>query len=165
PGGFNAPPAANLTISNNVIDGANFTRTSYPDLQLGSILVYGTNAPQLLTASPHQNISLTGNFIADSGSAAVWLGNTTNGTVTGNYFLNPNSNPTVESSVSFFGPSNQPLVVQSSQSIATSNNIVDQTSGRMWITDGQFRELAAYAPGSIIRLNAYDLGTFPNSSI
>src|ERR1043166_8071160 len=165
PGGFNAPPAANLTISNNVIDGANFTRTSYPDLQLGSILVYGTNAPQLLTASPHQNISLTGNFIADSGSAAVWLGNTTNGTVTGNYFLNPNSNPAVESAVSFFGPTNQPLVVQSSQSIATSNNIVDQTSGRMWITDGQFRELAAYAPGSIIRLNAYDLGTFPNSSI
>jgi hypothetical protein len=168
PGGFNSPPAANFAITNNVIDGANYTRTGYPTLQLGSIAVYGEDAPNLLTASPHQNISVTGNFISDSGSAAVWLGNTTNGTVTGNYFLNPNSNVAVESAVSFFGPANQPLVVQSSQNSTTGTNIVDQSSNRMWVTNAQYSELAAYAPGSTIRLNAYGLGAFvpaPNVSL
>jgi uncharacterized protein (TIGR03437 family) len=29
----------------------------------------------------------------------------------------------------------------------------------VWITDDQFRELAAYAPGSVIRLNAFEIGT------
>jgi hypothetical protein len=158
PGNYNSPPAANFAISNNVVDGANFTRTAYPLNQLGAIAVLGTNAPVLLTASPHQNISVTSNFIADSGSAAVWLGNTTGGTVSGNYFLNPDTNPAVEAAVSFFGPT-QPLVVQSSQNIAASNNTVDQTSGRVWVTDSQYRELAAYAPGSVIRLNAHGVGT------
>jgi hypothetical protein len=42
--------------------------------------------------------------------------------------------------------------------ISTGNNTVDQTSGRVWVTDGQYRELAAYAPGSVTRLNAYGIG-------
>ena len=155
-----SPPATNFRISNNVIDGANWVRSGYPLLQLGSIEVYAESAPALVTASSHQNISVTGNFIADSGSAAVWLGNTNGGTVTGNYFLRSNANPAVESAVSFFGPSTQPLVVQSSQNTATNNNTIDQTSGRVWVTDSQYREFAAYAPGSTIRLNAYGLGTF-----
>jgi uncharacterized protein (TIGR03437 family) len=158
-----SPPATNFSISNNVIDNANWVRTGYPLIQLGSIEVYAENAPALVTASPHQNISVTGNFVADSGSAAVWLGNTNGGTVSGNYFLGSNENPALESAVSFFGPSTQPLVVQSSQNTVTSNNTVDQTSGRVWVTDGQYRDLAAYAPGSTIRLNAYGLGTFADA--
>jgi hypothetical protein len=165
PGGFNSPPVANFTISNNVIDAANWTPTGYSLNQLGSIAMNETNGGRLLTTSPHQNVSVAGNFIADSGSAAVWMGNTNSGSVSGNYFLNPNKNPAVESAVSFFGPSTQPLVVQSSLNVATNNNVVDQTSGRMWVTDGQYRELAAYAPGSVIRLNAYDLGALPNPNI
>ena len=159
PGNFDLPPTTNFNITNNVIDGANWTRTGYPTLQLGSIQIDSTNAPRMQTASPNQNISITSNFIADSGSAAVWLGNTSGGSVSGNYFLNPDSNPAVVSSVAFFGPS-QPLVVQASQNVATSNNLIDQTSGRIWVTDTQFRERAAYGPGSIVRLNAYGLGTF-----
>jgi hypothetical protein len=93
---------------------------------LGGVLVYGTHAPVLLTASPHQNISITSNFIADSGSAAVWLGNTNGGSVNGNYFLNPNKNPAVESAVSFFGPTQQPLLTPSSLNVSISNNIVDR---------------------------------------
>ena len=164
PGGFNSPPVANVTISNNVIDIANWSPSSFPFFQLGSIELLELNGGTLLTTSPHQNIAVTGNFIADSGTAAVWLGNTNGGSVSGNYFLNPNNNPAVESSVARFGPS-LPLVTQSSQNIAISNNIVDQTSRRMWVTDTQYRELAAYAPASVIRLNAYDLGTLPNLSI
>jgi hypothetical protein len=164
-GNFDLPPNGAFTVSDNVIDGANWARTSYPLLQLGSIQIDSTNSPRIVTASPNQDISITGNFIADGGSAAVWLGNTTGGSVSGNYFLNPDTNPAVVSAVSFFGPT-QPLVVQSSQNIATSNNTADQTSGRVWVTDGQYRELAAYAPGSVIRLNAYGVGSLvPTPSI
>ncbi len=160
PGNFDLPPATNFTVGNNVIDSANWTPTAYPSLQLGSIVVDSTNSPRLLTTSPNQNVSVTNNFIADSGSAAVWLGNTNGGTVSGNYFLNPNKNPAVEAAVSFFGPTQQPLVAQSSQNVTAGGNTLDQSSGRMWVTDQQYRELAAYAPGGVIRLNAYELGTF-----
>jgi hypothetical protein len=34
-----------------------------------------------------------------------------------------------------------------------------------WITDTQYRELAAYAPDSIVRLNGYEIGTLSNPSV
>jgi hypothetical protein len=162
---FSLPPTGSLTLNNNTIDGANWARTSYPLLQLGSIQIDSTNAPRISTASPNLGVTISGNFIADSGSAAVWLGNTSGGSVSGNYFLNANNNPAVESAVSFFGPTGQPLVVQASQNILTNNNVVDQTWRRMWVTDGQYRELAAYAPGATVRLNAYALATLYPSSV
>ena len=74
-------------------DGANWIRTAYPVYQLRSIVVDTIRAGNVLTASPNQNISLTGNFTADSGDDAVWFSNVSGGTVSGNYFLNPNINP------------------------------------------------------------------------
>jgi hypothetical protein len=166
PGNINTPPSTNFIVRNNAVDIANWIRTGYPLIQLGSLLFNATNSPKLLTTSPHQNISITGNFIADSGSAAVWLGNSNGGSVTGNIFLNSNNNPAVESAVSFFGPTQQPLVLPASQNIIVANNVVDQTWRRMWVTDGQYRELAAHAPGSTVRLNAYALATlFPSPSV
>ena len=159
------PPSGNFAVSNNVIDGANYTTTGYPEYQLGSITVDTRRGLTLMTTSPNQNISITGNFIADSGSPAVWMGNTNGGSVSGNYFLNPNINPAVEAGVSAFGPSQQPLVQQALQNVAISNNVVDQTSGRIWITDTQYRELAAYAPASVVRLNAYEIGTLISPSV
>ncbi len=158
PGNIDNPPSVNYSVTNNVIDGANWALTGYPALQLGSIDIQTTNAGRVLTASPHENVSITNNFIADSGTSAVWLGNTTRGSVSGNYLLDSNSNAAVQSSTSSYETA-QPLIVQASQNIATGNNIVDQTSRRMWITDGQYRELAAYAPGLTIRLNAFNLGS------
>jgi uncharacterized protein (TIGR03437 family) len=93
------------------------------------------------------------------------MGNTNNGLVNGNYFLNPNMNAAVESAESYFGPVNQPLVVQASQNVVTTNNTIDQTSGRLWVTDAQYRELAAYAPGGVARLNAYEIGTLRNPNV
>jgi uncharacterized protein (TIGR03437 family) len=159
------PPSENLSLTNNVTDGANWIRTAYPVYQLGSIVVDTIRAGNVLTASPNQNISLTGNFTADSGDDAVWFSNVSGGTVSGNYFLNPNINPAVESAEATYGPVHQPLVEEALQNVTTGNNTIDQTSGRMWITDGQFRELAAYAPGSTVRLNAYEIGTLSSSSV
>ena len=159
------PPTENLNLTNNVTDGANWTRTAYPAFQLGSIVVDTIRSGKVLTASPNQNISVTGNFTADSGDDAVWFSNVSGGTVSGNYFLNPNINPAVESAEATYGPVQQPLVVQASQNVTTSNNTVDQTSGRMWVTDAQYRELADYAPGSTVRLNAYEIGTSNSPSV
>ena len=39
PGNNNLPPAANFTISNNIVDGANWTATGFPALQLAGIAV------------------------------------------------------------------------------------------------------------------------------
>jgi uncharacterized protein (TIGR03437 family) len=159
------PPSENLSLTNNVTDGANWIRTAYPVYQLGSIVVDTIRAGNVLTASPNQNISLTGNFTADSGDDAVWFSNVSGGTVSGNYFLNPNINPAVESAEATYGPVQQPLVEQALQNVTTANNTIDQTSGRMWVTDAQYRELAAYAPGGVARLNAYEIGTLRNPNV
>ena len=160
-----SPPSTNLAITNNVIDRTNWTTTGFVLYQLGAIEVVtaesgGAPAP----VAAHQNVTVTGNFIADSGTAAIWMGNTNGGSVTANYFLNPNSSPIVEATVAPYADT-QPLMLQGSQNIVTANNTVDQTSGRIWITDGQYRELAAYAPGTNIRLSAFNLGTLSNPNV
>jgi hypothetical protein len=94
----------------------------------------------------------------------LWLGSISGAAVSENYLLNSDNNPALIASLSAFGAS-QPIVVQASQNVATGNNTIDRTSGRMWITDRQYRELAAYAPGSTVRLNAYDIGTIRNPGI
>jgi hypothetical protein len=60
----------------------------------------------------------------------------------------------------------KPLVVDTTSSgVTTANNVVDNTSGRLHVTDTQFRELAAYAPGATIRLNAYGLGALATPAV
>jgi uncharacterized protein (TIGR03437 family) len=164
-GNLDVPPSTGFSVTSNVIDGANFTTTGYPLFQLGSVIVNTRNGARLATASPSQNVSVTGNFIADSGSAAVWFANSNGGSVTGNIFLHPNINPAVESTQTPFGSTQLPLVLQAVQNVPAGTNTVDQTSGRVWVTDGQYRELAAYAPGGTARLNAYEIGTLSSPSV
>ena len=169
---WQVPPVINLAINRNVIDRANSVITGYGPYQLGGIdiLAQQSNGPPMAT-SPNQNITVTGNFIADPGTTAVWMGNTTGGSVSGNYFLNPNNNPSPEAQylqgpyLPFEALITEPLVVETSSNIAIGNNTIDQSSGRLWITDTQYNELAAYAPGSVYRLNAYNLGTLPNPAV
>ena len=94
------------------------------------------------------------------------MGNTTAGSVSGNYILNPNLNPepkVVPAAIA--AEVLEPVVSDNSSGISIGNNTMDTTSGRMWVTDTQYNELAAYAPGSLYRLNAYNLGTLPNPNI
>jgi hypothetical protein len=116
--------------------------------------------------SPNQNLTVSSNFVADPARSAVWIGNTTGGSVADNYFLNPNNNVgNVGYSQSFMTDATQPAAIESSLNITTTNNTVDLTSGRMFVTDVQFNELAAYAPGTVYRLNAYNLGSLVNRAI
>jgi hypothetical protein len=164
---WTTPPLVDMTFRNNVIDGTKMS----PDwwlqemggVQMVAIGPDSNGNPDLMTIGAHQNITMIDNFIADPGRSAIWIGNTLGGTVSGNSFVHPNERP----ELAYPHPPQTdviaPLIVDAtSTGIAASNNTVDRASGRMFVTDTQHRELAAYAPGSAIRLNAYDLGALPN---
>jgi uncharacterized protein (TIGR03437 family) len=172
------PPVVGLTFSNNVVDMTNlFSDNLAPTIDaLGGIEVVTLCQPTsttfgLMPTSPNQNITISNNFIANPGKSAVWVGNTVGGSVSGNLLLHPNDHPVH----SVFGTVNIPAldaeallpvaIDATSSGIAVANNSVDQSSGRVWVTDVQFNELAAYAPGKVYRLNAYNLGALTTPSI
>jgi hypothetical protein len=158
-----APPM-NLSISRNVIDGTNI-KSDWWWFEFGAIqTVTLTSLYDLMAGSPLSNINVTDNFIADSGRSGVWLGNTVGGSVSRNYVLDANVRPDLANAYQpRVGDALRPLVVDTTSSgVVTAGNVVDNTSGRLFVTDTQYRELAAYMPGGTIRLNAYDVGALPN---
>lgn len=160
PGDPPTTPLTNITLSNNVIDGTNMV-PSWWWFQFGGISsVTLTTAYDLMTGSPFSNLNITDNFIADSGRSGVWLGNTNGGSITGNYLLNPNARPDVANAYPGRpGDALRPLVVDTTSiGITTANNTIDTSSGVTFVTDTAYRELAAYAPGGTMRLNAYNIG-------
>jgi uncharacterized protein (TIGR03437 family) len=166
-------PLVNMTLSNNVVDGANLSPSPIlPFYALGAIETStlrseasGNVTP--MTTSPLQNITMTGNFIADAGRSAIWAGNLSGGSFSGNYFLNPNAQPDLPDVYPPYASfATVPLVIDtSSTGVVTNNNTIDTTSGRVLVTDTQYRELAAYPPGGTIRLNAYNAGGFSSPAI
>jgi hypothetical protein len=163
------PPLVGITLANNVIDGAPTELDNYSGLELAAIQSTAL-APNfsLMFTSPNQNLTFTGNFIANAARSAFYIGNTTGANVNNNYLLNPNSNPRQDrvSNRSAAGVL-MPIAVGDSVNVSTTSNPVDTTSGQVRITDTQYRELAAYAPGGTIRLNAYNLGALatPTSTL
>jgi len=161
PGAPPTSPWVNVNVSNNVIDGTNITSDSWW-FEMGAIEATTTTSTfELMTHSVFSNLNVTNNFVADAGRSAVWVGNTSGGSVTGNYLLDPNSRPDPANTYrpDIDADAVVPLVIRaSSNGVVTANNLVDVTSGRMFVTDTQYRELAAYAPGGTLRLSAYNIG-------
>src|SRR5438067_105641 len=61
-GGELSPPSANLTISKNVIDKANWTATGFSVFQLGGIEIQTMQSNfAIIKTTAHQNITLTDN--------------------------------------------------------------------------------------------------------
>jgi hypothetical protein len=124
------------------------------------------NTLDMLPGPAHQNISIVDNFIADPGRAGVWLANTLGGNVSGNYLLHPNERP----DLAYLHPPETdiiaPIIVHTNSSgISVGTNTVDSTSGVMFATDTQYRELAAYPPGGTVKLNALNLGALPDPAV
>ncbi|HEX3742757.1 MAG TPA: hypothetical protein VHW09_02460 [Bryobacteraceae bacterium] len=166
-GGWITSPTVNLTITANVIDSTNLVFDEGGG-QFGGIYSMGWYGADFLpmVTSPNQNLTVSDNFVADPARSAVWIGNTTGGLVTNNYFLNPNNNVgNVGYSQSFETGVTEPVAIENSVNITTANNTIDLTSGRMFVTDVQFNELAAYSPGITYRLNAYGLGSLVSPAI
>lgn len=167
PGDLPGAPLANVTVANNVVDTTSAT-SDWWWFHFGAIqTVTLTTAFDLMTGSPFSNINVTNNFIADSGRSAVWIGNTIGGSITGNYVLDANRRPDLaNANAAKIADTVLPLVVDTTSSgIAVANNTLDQTSGRVFVTDTQYRELAAYPPNGTIRLNAYNLGALASPSV
>jgi uncharacterized protein (TIGR03437 family) len=166
-GDWLVPPVVNMTVINNVIDGTNTVLDGSSLLELAGIEALAQQSDgSPMTASPHQNITLTGNFIADPARSAIWVGNTTGGTISGNYMFNPNNNLALDKAYPPFSSQLlQPLVLEASQGVNIGVNTTDRTSLRAFVTDAQYRELAAYAPGSTVRLNGFGLGKAASPSI
>jgi hypothetical protein len=167
---WTTPPLVNMVFRNNVIDGTQMSRDWWLH-EMGGIefITFGPDLngnPDLMSSHAHQNISLLDNFIADSGRAAIWLGNTAGGTVDRNVLLHPNVRLDAAIPHPPWTDVIAPIVVDGTSSgIALSGNIVDQVSPRMFVTDTQYRDLAAYAPGGTLRLNAYGLGRLDHTTI
>lgn len=167
PGDPPTPPLTNLDITNNVIDGSNM-KSDWWWFEFAAIQsVTLTTAYDLMAHSVFSNINVTNNFIADSGRSGVWLGNTSGGSIAGNYILDPNRRPDLANAYQpRVADAFRPLVVDTTSSgVTVASNTIDNTSGTMFVTDIQDRELAAYSPGATIRLSAHNLGTLPNPSI
>lgn len=171
PTNWQTTPLIDMTFTHNVIDGANRVSTSNLWwLELGGLSTTTLRKDQngyytLMPTAPHQNVAMTGNFVAYPGRSAFWAGNTTGGTVSGNFLLHPNDRPDL-ANTSAYPPlvtnSLLPIAIDQSTGVTSASNTIDNASLQMFVTDTQFRELAAYAPGSTIRLNAYNLGSLSN---
>jgi len=167
---WTTPPLVDMTFQRNVLDVTKATRDWWLQ-EMGGIEMITVRPdvngnPEMMPTSPHQNITITGNFIADPGRAAVWMANTSGGTVSGNVFLHPNERPQLPYPHPPQTDVVAPLIVDATSSgITTTGNTVDRISRVIFVTDTQYRELAAYAPGATIRLNAYNLGTLAAPSI
>ena len=161
------PPLVNFAVSNNVIDGTN-TTSDWWWFQMGGVQTQTlTPGFTLMAGSPFSNIGVANNFIADAGRSAVWLGNANSGSISGNYLLGPNARPDLaNANPAKLADAVQPLVIDTTSSdISTANNTVDQTSRRLIVTDTQGRELAAYVPGSTMRLSAHALGSLAGPTV
>jgi len=167
---WTSPPLIDMTFTRNVFDGTKLSPDWWLHEMAGiQMAVIGPDAnqnPDLMSITAHKNITINNNFIADPGRAAVWLANTGGGDVSGNYFLHPNERPSLSAYHSPETDVMAPLIIHpTSNGIAAANNTVDSASGIIFVTDTEFRELAAYAPGATLRLNAYNLGTLTTPSL
>jgi len=161
------PPVVNLTVSNNVIDGANLGPDIHTLIEVAGIQALGTSSTGApMTTSPNQNIYVTGNFIANPGPSALWIGNSTGGVADANYLLDPNNSPNLSYDYPAFRANEVlPLVVETSQNISLGTNTIDSVSGRAFVTDTSYNQLAAYAPGANFRLSAYSLGGLASPAV
>lgn len=164
PGGtdWTSPPVVNFTASHNVIDGAELLPSATQQFALMGGMVSplrSSSNGQPLTATPLQNISYTGNFVANPGAAGLWFGNTNGAVADENYILNANNQPNLSYALTSLKPQMLlPIVQQNSQNITLGTNVVDNASGQVFVTDTNYAQLAAYQPGSTLRLSALGLG-------
>ncbi len=161
-GDWIVPPTVNLTVTNNVVDGTNTAGGENDGITLAGIETRATtNTQSPMSLSTHQNVSIVANFIANPGRSALWISSAAVALVDTNTLFNPNDIPALAlgyGTVSTAAQAQQPLVVLTSQNVSLGTNTIDTASGRTWVTDSSYRELAAYAPGATIRLNALNLG-------
>src|SRR5262249_39679572 len=136
PGDPPTAPLVNMNVANNVIDGSN-TKSDWWWFEFGGIqTVTLTSLYDLMASSVFSNINVTNNFIADSGRSGIWFGNTSGGSASGNYIFDANTRPDLAHAYQpRIADALKPLVVDvTSNGVVTANNVIDNTSGRFFVT-------------------------------
>jgi hypothetical protein len=165
-----SPPLENVTLVNNVIDGA-ITYGWGVLAKMAAIELLGQQSnSQPMLVSPHKNIQISNNVIAESARSAIRIENVNGGTTTNNILLNPNTNPLIDGYWQDTFPSYQnefrmPVVIKTSQAVMTANNAVEKGLVRISISDSVSRRLVAYAPGSQVLLSAANIGNLTDPTV
>lgn len=162
-----SPPLENVTIANNVIDGAITNVGGSVLAKMAGIQLLAQKADfQPMLVSPHRNIQIINNFIGESARSGIRVENVTASTVSGNFIVDPNINPYIDGDT--FEPYKteflQPLIIKTSQAVTTTNNLIETNATRIAVTDTSSRRLSAYAPGSHVLLNAIGIDSLSNPS-
>ena len=159
-----SPPLQNVTISNNVIDGAIRYGWGAP-ARMGAIQTLGAQSNnQEMRAAPHRDVQITNNFIGDSARSAIRVESMTGATVTGNTLVNASANPYLDGYsydvlASYRTEFATALLVKSSSGVTSASNTVTSQVQRFVVSDANARRLAAYAPASRIFLRARNIGS------
>lgn len=170
-GDWMSPPLENLSLVNNVIDGAitNAGRGVLEKMAAIELLCQKSDS-QPMTVSPHKNITIRNNFVAESARSGIRVENVTGATVSDNLLVNVNTNPSIDGYFQdTFEPYRTefraPLVVKTSQGVTTASNVIQSGAPRLSVTDTLLRRLYAYAPGSKVLLNAVSIGSLDGATV
>ena len=159
-----SPPLNGVTVSNNVVDGANTKfGTGVLDKFAGFQILAQRQDFQPMLGSPHRNVTSQGNFVADPSRSGIRVENTTTGAVVDNRLVNPSNNPFMEgywedTFEPYLTEFRRPVVIKSSTGVTESGTVVEQGAERVVVSDGLFQRLAAYGPGATVRLNGWNVG-------
>lgn len=166
-----SPPLDTVAIINNVVDGANTKfGTGILEKFAGIQILAQRQDFQPMLGSPHRNITIQGNFVADPSRSAIRVENTTAGAVTANRLLNPNNNPFMEgywedTFEPYLTEFRQPVVIKASTGVTQTGTTLESGAERVIVTDALSQRLAAYAPGTSVRLNGWNVGTTPSPTV
>lgn len=136
---YPSPPAHDIVIQDNAIETAMAPAAVGTGTNAGmaAIEVLATNNQSFAfsTASSHSNITIVNNFIADSATSGIWVGELNGGSITNNLVARWYENP----SLPIWGVPSQfvtqveqdfssPLVLHYDTGVTSSNNATDATS-------------------------------------
>jgi hypothetical protein len=159
-----SPPMEGVTLGNNVVEGANTKfGTGILEKFAGIQILAQRQDFQPMLGSPHKNITIEKNFVADPSRSGIRVENTTGGAVASNRLVNPSNNPFMEgywedTFQPYLTEFLQPVVIKSSQGVTQSGTVVEVGASRAVVTDLLFQRLAAYGPGTTVRLNGWNVG-------
>lgn len=170
-GGALNGPSSNLTIDNNLVDNAiNYGGPSIgPIVTAASIHTVAENADSdQVTASPHTNITVTGNRVTNSNRSAIRFENVSGGNISGNIVQGSGLNPSLnlytlpgccETQAQYLADFSMPVLATDSQAITNANNAITANLSNLISISSTASGSPKVAQGSIVAAYGANLGS------
>jgi hypothetical protein len=130
--GWAGPPAHDIIIRSNKVVGSLGPMASGTGsrIALAAIIIESTNnSPDFASSAPNTNITIEGNYIADSGRSGIRVGELSGGSIRDNCIIRWNLHPELpvfgvpaQQRARFLQDFTQPLVISNSPNVQTANN-------------------------------------------